>query len=214
MPEMNYHEEVAEKFRQKVEEERQKTAAEMAARAKYKIQIFFTSKRTDRGPISFSISVWESGKRLHGGGDECMFVCKRQVSAAPRAPFGVMGAKVVNPDGCGGFIPGDLVQGLVVCPHCGLKWASNEIGDSIFYRLSAGQAAEVLEKIWLQLEGNADLYAKYRPDDIRVTTMRQAEGLRRARELKGMTIYPLKNIIKDTTNGTPIASRFKAFILA
>ena len=86
--------------------------------------------------------------------------------------------------------------------------------DSVFFRLSADKAASVLEQWWYRLGSNADIYMKYSPFDVRVKMMQDAHGVRKARELKGMTIYPLENILKDTANGASVHSRFRALILA
>lgn len=212
---MNPNENV-EKLRARIEEytaaESEKTAKEMAARGDYKIQLWFQSERSGHKPVAYTLSVWESGKRLHGGGDECMFICKRHRDA-PK-PFDVVGVK--NPLGCGNFISGDLVglDGQVVCPHCFARHKVTEIGDSAFFRTSMDRAASILEEWWMKLQGNADLYVKYAPYDIRVKMMRDAYGMQKARELKGMTIYPLANIIKDTSNGASVQARFKALLLA
>lgn len=192
-----------------------KTAQEMEKKARYKIQLFFQSERSDKKPIAFTLSVWESGKRLHGGGDECLFICRRQRGAAAK-PFDVMGKEVKSPMGCGGFISGDLVSddGKMICPHCLLAHTSSEVGDSVFFRLTADKAASVLEQWWYRLGSDADIYMKYSPLDVRVKMMQDVHGVRKARELKGMTIYPLENILKDTANGASVQSRFRALILA
>ena len=82
------------------------------------------------------------------------------------------------------------------------------------YRLSADKAAGVLVDWYRKLESNADIYAKYSPMDPRTIMMAQSYNPRTAREKKGLTIYPFKNILQDTANGSTLESRFKAFILA
>lgn len=200
---------------EEIKEEGEKTAAQMEKKARYKIQVFFQSERSDKKPIAFTLSAWESGKRLHGGGDECLFVCRRQRGAAAK-PFDVMGKEVKSPMGCGGFITGDLVseEGTMICPNCLLPHKSTEVGDSVFFRLSADKAAAVLANWWRRLGCDADIYMKYSPFDVRVKMMQDAYGVRKARELKGMTIYPLENILKDTAAGSSVESRFRALILA
>jgi hypothetical protein len=44
--------------------------------------------------------------------------------------------------------------------------------------------------------------------------MGKAMDVKTAREKKGLTIYPWKNILQDTAAGTSLENRFKAFILA
>ena len=189
--------------------------------AKWKIQIWIKSHRSRRAALAFTLSVWESGKRLHGGGDESAFFCKRKPQAAkPKMPFGAgrhPGSFKRTPTlhGCGGVIPGSaIVRNAAVCPHCGVTWDTEQIADSIFYRVPVERASEILAEWFHELNDDADLYAKYRDDDIRVLSMAREFGVRRARELKGLTIYPHASIVQDITNGATLESRFKAFLLA
>ena len=199
----------------RIVEEAEKSAEEMAKRADFKIQIWFRSERSLRKPVAFSLSFWESGKRLHGGGDEMMFVCRRHASSPKLQPFDVAMSKKKTVRGCDGLIPGALADsGVIVCPHCHVRHRPEQIGDSIFYRTSINQAADILAKWWRQTGGRADLYAKYNPNDPRSIMMAHNYDYRTAREKKGLTIYPLQNILKDTLNGASLESRFKAFITA
>ena len=194
------------------------SAKEKAKKAKYKIQIWFKSDRSDRASIAFSLSFWESGKRMHGGGDEMMFVCRRHADAPAPPKHVLAAARMVNssPNGCGAIIPGDLVQpgGHVVCPNCQMLHAAHDIADAIFYRLPVSKAATVLADWWRKLESNADIYAKYRPSDPRVAQMAKNYDPITARMKKGLTIYPLERILIDTLHGATVESRMKAFILA
>ena len=199
-----------------IEEENQKTATLMAKKAKYKIQIWFRSDRSLKKPVAFSLSFWESGKRLHGGGDEMMFICKRHEGAPDVAKKDISFGHKITPGkrGCGLLIPGEWSGGIVVCPSCGAKHDANQVGDSIFYRVSIDNAAKILHTWWLKLGGTADLYAKYTPTDPRTLMMATGQDIRTAREKKGLTIYPLENILKDTITGASVEGRFKAFITA
>jgi len=195
-------------------EERQKTAEEMARRAKYKIQIVFTTERSTWKPMAYSLSFWESGKRLHGGGDECMFICRRHADAPRLAPFAaVQGFKRTPTDqGCGYLIPGDGPDGLLVCPHCGATHKTTEVGDSIFYRTTAQRCAGILAEWWRKLNCDADIYAKHRDDDPRTQAMAKVFGWQAARLRRGLVIYPLANILKDTAAGAEVEGRFKVFV--
>jgi len=203
----------------KIAEENRKSAERMAKKADYKIQIWFRSDRSMHKPIAYTLSFWESGKRLHGGGDEMMYVCRRHADAPKIAPFEIANVsriKNITEKGCDKLIPGGLLDtsGLVVCPHCGIRHRSDQVGDSIFYRTSIDQAARILVTWWRKMECNADIYAKYSPQDPRTVMMLQNYNPRVAREKKGLTIYPLENILKDTMSGATVESRFKAFITA
>ena len=206
-------------FQRAITRESAIAAEEMKKKAAYKIQIWFKSNRSSHGNVAFSLSAWESGKRLHGGGDEMMFICHRQKGAPKVTPFDVAAPNAkrkATPRGCGGLIPGGTVHhsGTVVCLHCHMKHDTEHIGDSIFYNCSMHNAAEVLTKWWLHLAGNADIYVKYSPQDPRTVMMSREYSARVAREKKGLTIYPLCNIIADTAAGADLTLRFKALLLA
>ena len=119
----------------RIQEEAAKSAEEMAKKADYKIQIWFKSDRSLTKPVAYTLSFWESGKRLHGGGDEMMYICRRHADAPKVTPFevGHVAKKEIGEGGCSGLIPGGLLSpgGLVVCPHCNIRHMATQIGDSI-----------------------------------------------------------------------------------
>jgi hypothetical protein len=204
------------RLRLKLEDEAEKQKEKLAKKAGHKIQLWFKSDRKLHGDVAFSLSFWESGKRMHGGGDEMMFVCRRHVQAPKVQPFEVVSPKTkAGPRGCDGLIPGGLVQaGRVICPHCQTHHHTEQIGDSIFYRTTMSKAADILAYWWRKLNCDADIYVKYTPADPRVILMGRAVGLEKARRLKGLTVYPLERIIKDTAAGSTVESRFKALLTA
>ena len=192
------------------------------SKAEWKIQIWIKSKRSIHKPLTFTLSIWASGKRLHGGGDESAFFCRRAPGATkPRAPFAAsLGRSRTfknepTNNGCGALIPGDLsIQGKVNCPSCGLQWTQDQITDSIFYQVPVEKAASIIADWVRDLNFSADLYCKYRDDDIRTKMMAKQFGVRKARQLKGMQIYPLVNLLKDTATGSTLEARIKAFLLS
>jgi len=200
---------------QRINEAAEEESKKKKEKAKYKIQISFVSDRKLHDACSYTISFWESGLRMHGGGDEMMFICRRHEDAPKVIPLEVAGPKAnVGPRGCGMLIPGGLAEmsGIIVCPHCQTAHRTDQIGDSVFYKTPISSAAKVLAEWWRKLDRNADIYVKFSPTDPRTKLMMQSEGFRRARELKGLTIYPLKNIIRDTVGGSTLESRFEALL--
>ena len=195
------------KFAAALRREKEQALNASKVKGKYKIQIWFKSDRSTKKHIAFSLSAWQSGMRLHGGGDEMMFFCNRHEGTRDLLPsemqFRSDEHKVkATPRGCGLFIPGDhSVNGRIMCPHCGANH-------------DAEHAAKVLVNWYRKLESCADLYAKYTPVDPRTILMSRSVDVRTARSKKGLTIYPWKNILEDTANGSSLESRFKAFILA
>lgn len=208
------------KFLEALKKEKEAAVNAAKLKGKYKIQIWFKSDRSLKKPIAFSLSAWQSGMRLHGGGDEMMFMCRRHATVRNLMPDELKfrsAIHTVTPTlrGCGLFIPGEnSVNGRVICPHCGANHDAEHVGDAVFYRLSADKAAKVLVDWYHKLEGCADLYAKYTPLDPRTVMMAKSIDAQTAREKKGLTIYPWNNIIQDTANGSSLESRFKSFILA
>jgi len=166
-------------------------------RARFKIEVTFDKDRTVQGPNLLGIQVWESGKRLHGGGDELCFFCKDAKEDL----------------GCWGIIPPDAVKGGVAyCPHCEKAVNSVRLTTMKVGRVTTQNLATELEKMWRQLGCNADIYLKYHKTDIRYVSMERAMGPGAARKLKGMHIYTLSNILKDTSAGAEVHSRFVAFL--
>jgi hypothetical protein len=72
----------------------------------------------------------------------------------------------------------------------------------------------------MKLEMKADIVVKYHEDDIRNAAMleqvksRGGEVLAGARRRRIPRVYPLQNIIKDTSAGADLEKRFYAFMRA
>jgi len=168
-------------------------------RAKYKIEITFVEGRTVQGPNRCGISIWESGKRFHGGGDDLMYWCKDN--------------RPGQDGGCWSPIASDFIRGgVAVCPSCkrmvNAEWLTNmRIGN-----VTSQALAKELVKIFHSLGGNSDIYVKYHKTDIHYIAMERDKGPETAKRLKGMHIYPLKNILKDTSSGADLGKRFFAFL--
>lgn len=164
-------------------------------RAPFKLEIMFSTNRTIVGPNMSVVQAWESGKRLNGGGDELIYWCKD-----------------INTDaGCWRPILGDdMSSGLAFCSNCGTLASERLVGQR-YQRVTTRALAEHIAKLWRQLDQGADIYCKYDPKDIRVEIMEKKVGSVRAHELRGLSIYPLANILKDTAAGSSVEDRFDAF---
>lgn len=168
-------------------------------RAKYKIELTFGPKRTVNGPNRVGIQVWESGKKFHGGGDELMFFCKDN--------------RAGQDAGCWSVIPGDSIRnGIAFCSHCNMAINADYLTNMSIGFVSSKFLSEELTKLFHRLGSNADIYIKYHKTDMRYQAMAKAKGEDVAARLKGMHIYPLKNILKDTSNGASVSGRFYAFV--
>lgn len=181
-------------------------------KAKYKLEVFFTEERSLHKPFGGTVTWWESGTKLHGGGDSKMYVCDSN-DAYP----GLVGK------GCGFLMP-DSSSGIsfLICPKCGALWKSEEVVGEVYYRLPIQKWAVVLLLWFRRLNHDADIRIKYSRDDIRTAAMLETERDRggellyrvRSKERRSVSVYPLMNIIKDTSAGADLHQRILAFLRA
>lgn len=180
--------------------------ADKKVKAKYKIEIFFGKARSLLKSTPGAISFWESGSKLHGGGDAKLYICP---------------GSTLRQNNCEAFIP-DVNHGLtfLVCPHCGCKWTPDQVHGEILANLTMKQWAQALGRYFTRLEMDCDIYLKHAPDDIRSVAAAEQERQRkgelltnaRDRRIRATHIYPLHNIIKDLSSGADPLVRFHAFL--
>jgi hypothetical protein len=193
-------------------------------KAKYKIEVMFSRHRSSLSHIASPVMVliWESGKKLHGGGDQKMYWC--------------------GFDNCGRpFSSDNFAYAHVVCPHCKreqfldkatkdkhILYAKNEgidcaslirmpivVGEKLA-KLTPPKLADLLVKTFYSLGGDADIYLKYSPYAIRYDAVHETTAdmnrLDKVRIQRKPLMYPLKNIIKDTSAGADLKKRFVGMI--
>ena len=172
-------------------------------KAKYKVEVHFTHKRTGRLPTPGMLSIWESGAQFHGGGDTKIYMCPSSLG------------------GCDGIIPyNSQGYGFLVCPTCKKTWKGGQVDGEVVHVQTVDGWAHVLLKWFVKLQHNADIYIKYPKEDIRKASRlelekdRGGEKLARARAAKDVYIYTLRAIIKDSANGGDLLQRFKALLSA
>ena len=188
--------------------------------AKYKIELHFNKGRTTNGPNVAAISIFQSGCRLNGEGDELVYICsERDKGLALNAPGVKDRAVIKGYAGCGKIIEGDRIRGgVAICTSCvdGKEnmIASENLTSTLLVNLTTDKLAVMVADIFRRLDSNADIYIKYHPTDLRVEAMNNVHNLDKGRMLRGLTIYPLANIIKDTLGGASVEKRFKALFSA
>ena len=206
----SFDEEEREKLKQR-KEELDKLLEEKDL-AKYKLEVMFSHRHTGRAPTPGTVTWWESATKLHGGGDAKLYMCDNG-SDFPE----------LEGTGCKGVIP-DNASGLnfVVCPHCGKLWKPEQMVGEVFYRLPLEKWADVLLAWYQKLEMRADIRIKYARMSVRDAQRQEEErGLRgellnkaRSIEQRSVYIYPLKNIIRDTSAGADLRGRILAMLKA
>ncbi len=174
--------------------------------AKYKIEILFGRGFSLRKPSHGGVSFWESGNKLHGGGDTILHMC-------PGKSLGINDCEAFIPDASHGY-------GFLVCPRCSKTWEGEQVHGQVLARLHIQDWAKLVVKYFRKLEMRADIYVKYHPDDIRSAAILEQEKqhmgdlLMGARKSRKPRIYPLKNIIKDMNAGADLEDRLLAFLRA
>lgn len=173
--------------------------------AKYKLELFFGKARSMHKPVPGALSFWESGTKLHGGGDVKIYFC-------PGKRLGRNNCEAVIPFSFNGY-------GFLVCGHCKQVWKGEEVIGEVMGVHTMRQWSQLLFLYFHKLDHNCDIYLKHAPDDIRSAAQREQEKTRGGEVLskvrnRALHVYPLKNIIKDTSNGADLLSRFYAFLTA
>lgn len=175
-------------------------------KARYKIEVMFGKQYSLIKPCPAGISFWESGAKLHGGGDSALHICP---------------GKHLGLNNCSAFIP-DAAHGgnFLVCPRCNQKWRGDQVIGQHMAVLPIGKWADLLLSYYHQLEGNCDLVMKYTPSSIieanekETERSRGGEVLGDVRRKRQTRVYPLANIIKDTSAGADLRGRILAFLRA
>jgi hypothetical protein len=213
---------------------RQRTLAEMAEadtdigkiiegdgiRAGYKIEVFFGPDRSAMKDYYAFISLMESGKFLHGGGDANMYYCLdcRAISPDSAVPLlmAILDGKE-KPDrfGCGHpIINAAMGGGIACCPNCKRMVQTDFLTGQLPFHGTTQDLATFVSRYFDVLKHNADIYCKYHWTDLRYKAMEQAKGLEVARRLRGMFIYPLGRLLADAAGGASVESRLRAFFNA
>lgn len=189
-------------------------------RAGYKIEITFGPNRSSLKDYTALISLWESGKFFHGGGDASMYFCLDCRAMHPKTATKLItaildGKETKEKFGCGYPIPGaSMGGGLAICPHCQKPIDTDKLTGQVPFYGTTPDLAAFVARYFEVLKHNADIYCKYHMTDIRYKAMEKAKGLELARRLRGLFIYPVGRILKDTAAGATLDSRFRAFFNA
>lgn len=191
-------------------------------RAGHKIQINFGPGRSASKDFKALVTLWESGKFFHGGGDGQIYTCmdhrvfNNNSTTAPSAlPLMRRMAKERTDWGCGSPITGADIRGPVArCPGCKNLIQIDFLTGQMPFNGSAGELAELVTIIFRKLRQDADIYCKYDRTDIRYEMQKARDGVEKAHQLRGLFIYPLFRILQDVGAGATLEGRFKAFFLA
>lgn len=174
--------------------------------AKYKIDLLFGRNFRLSEPSAGALSFFESGNKLHGGGDTIIHFC-------PGKGLGRSDCEAPILDGGHGY-------GFLICPECHTAWQGEQVFGQILARLTPAGWAKLVLKYFLKFGMKADIRIKYHPDDLRSAAMREqnkqkmGDDLNAVRAKRATRIYKLSALIKDTNAGADLEGRILAFIRA
>lgn len=193
--------------------------------AKYKIEVMVGPDRSAFKDFRALISIHESGKHFHGGGDAGMYLCmdhrlfEKDNTTPPSAlPLLRRMQKERTEWGCGTPIPSSVIAGpLANCPGCGNLIAVENLTGQIPYFGSIVGLVELVDIMFNKFGGNSDIYLKHFKYDIRydmAAPNSEFQKVEKARSNIEKSIYPLYRILKDTASGATMPSLIKAFLLS
>ncbi len=174
-------------------------------KAKYKLEVMFTEPRSFHKPFMGVVSAWSNGGHFNGGGDEAVYFCPTETSPGKfcSAPVSIK------------FISGRDA----VCERCRQAHKAMDLVGQFPARLPFQFWAKTLTAMFRILGGDADLRIGIMSGDIRRATLEKAsfdrgEALTKLRTERKWVVYPLASLIRDTSTGSDVESRIRAFISA
>ncbi len=191
-------------------------------KAGYKLQINFGPDRSALKEFNAAVTFWASGKFMHGGGDDQLYLCLNRLRLMEIKPndshkfYLDVIQKKIEGHGCGNLIPSESIQGpAAFCHHCQKGIVAENLVNVFYFRGTVSELSLLTAEIFRRvLDSNADIYCKYDASDIRYVTMQRDKGSEEAHRLRGLLIYPLSRILKDTSSGATLEGRFRALYCA
>ena len=197
---------------------------EIEERARYKIELHLGKDRTTHGLCSGAVLIWESGRRLHGGGDEKMYWCGYPDCKKPMSTDNFAYMHVV----CTACQREQFLDHYAKEAHikeirsqgkgsADIEKLPTVVGE-LFFKLPPPKIADLLAATFNDLQRNADIYLKFHPLDIRYAgrseTTADINRLELGRLRRDPLIYPLSRIVKDLVSGADLRGRILAMIEA
>jgi hypothetical protein len=179
-------------------------------RGKYKLEIMFGSAYRSGQAYPGAISLWLSGSKLHGGGDEKVYCCPRCLQTFKGQIYPTKAL----------ILPSAQGYGFGVCSQCGTTSKAADMRGEILLRLTTQDWTECIYRWVRTLEFNSDLYLKRPKLDLRVAAnleqarQRGGEKLLQVRQKLEKSIYPLAHLLHDTAGGASFPARIRAFLEA
>jgi hypothetical protein len=174
-------------------------------KAKYKLEVMFVDDRSVHKPFGGVVSAWTNGGYFNGGGDETVYFCPIEHSPGVFCSAPITGA----------FLGGSVA----ICEKCRRPSVPRNLVGQFFARLPFQHWASTLTNMFRLLGSDADLRVGLMTGDIMgsaALAMGRGDGdaLTKLRTERKWVVYPLASIIKDTSTGSEVEARIRAFLSA
>ena len=183
-------------------------------KAKYKLEVFFPNSRRRQESYPGFISFWSNGGFAHGGGDHNIYLCTEKIEK----PDGSIGACASVID-IRFFTKDEEGHPIAICQACKRVIDPEELCGQVFARLTTQNWTRLILKVFQRLEHDADINITLGDGNLRKATEKElkvkyqrGDLINRSRKERQHIQYPLKNIIRDTANGSDLYGRIKAFL--
>lgn len=196
--------------------------------AAYKIDVIFSRKRSSLPhiPNMCVVTIWESGRHFHGGGDQKMFWCGYPDCQMPISSDLFLSAHCVCPKCNRENFRDPLARQQHVeyldrenQPRNGIERLPCISGEK-FAKLTPPNLALLLYKTWHQLDGDADIRLIYSSQELRFDPLHDGiktkviDRLDKARRCREPVIYTVAAIRKDLAAGADLVKRLIALVTA
>lgn len=164
---------------------------------------------SQRQPYLGIVTVWNNAASDGYVGAQMVYFCTKKVEKQGEMRV------------CSAPIPPALLSNRVaVCPECRQPSAPEELCGQIMGRFTLSGWAQMLSRLFFALGCDADLSVMMEDGSLHEATDKEHERvhngdvLNRVRASRRMVVYSLARIVQDTTNGSGVLARFKAFLSA
>jgi hypothetical protein len=172
----------------------------------YAIRLMFKD-RSQRGPFLGLMTVWQHGGLKDGGGEQLVYFCTRPVEKNGQTKL------------CSSPLPPYLLGNEVaVCPACKQPSRPDQLCGQVLSRTDLDGWTQLLHKVFLALNCSADIRVTLeggsliQADEQEHMKAHNGDVLNAVRASRRTIIYSLKRIVEDTSAGSAVLTRFKAFL--
>lgn len=179
--------------------------------AKFKLEVYFKGGPRKGVEVRGLINAWSNGGFLNGGGDAIVYFCPHVVDAGSGVKYTCLNPIDVR------FSATDAA----VCTKCRTVTHPKDLVGQVINTLSTARWAQLLVRFFHVLECDTDLRMNVSTGEsiikaaaLETERNRGGEVYAKHAEKREWIVYSLRSIIEDTSKGSSLETRIKAFLEA